>query len=408
MDCQRENLLSCNAGIYIHIPFCIQKCPYCDFYSISDLALKQGFVTALIKELKLRSNPALKVDTIYLGGGTPSLLTCEEIDIILEATAKNFSLMKNTQITMEVNPGTIISLEKSPCAIISSNRYLSNIHTLGVNRLSIGAQSFQDAKLHFLKRIHSADAARKIIADARDAGFNDIGIDLIYGVPEESEQSWLDDLDSALQYSPEHLSCYMLSYEPDTPMFDAYRKGLIIPLDEETISSMFRLTSTHLVSRGFCHYEISNFAATSRHQATVQHQSRHNKKYWQMVPYLGFGPSAHSYDGERVRSWNVKNVREYIAILDHEKLPVSEKEVLTHEQRLMEMLMVGLRTDKGIDIYDFEQKSGSKFEIRFEKALDEIGKRGWGEIDNKRFILTLEGRLFMDTITRWFVETMDA
>ncbi|MBF0233207.1 MAG: radical SAM family heme chaperone HemW, partial [Desulfamplus sp.] len=315
MDCQRENLLSCNAGIYIHIPFCIKKCIYCDFYSISDLSLKQSFITALLKELKLRSNPALRVDTLYLGGGTPSLLTFEEIDIILTAVSKNFSLMDSIQITMEVNPGTIIS---SKC-------YLSNIHALGVNRLSIGVQSFQDAKLHFLQRVHSADAARKIIADARDAGFNDIGIDLIYGVPQESEQSWLYDLDSALQYSPEHLSCYMLSYEPDTPMFDAYKKGFITPLKEETISSLFRLTSTHLVSKGFCHYEISNFAAKPHHQ------SRHNKKYWEMVPYLGFGPSAHSYDGERLRSWNMKNVLEYIAILDQGKRPVAENEFLTHE-----------------------------------------------------------------------------
>lgn len=453
MDCQRENLLfaytesSCiHAGIYIHIPFCIKKCPYCDFYSVSDLSFKSLFVSALLKELRLRSDHSLQVDTIYLGGGTPSLLTFEEVDIIISEVANNFRLMDNTQITMEVNPGTVAdkttgSLSGTETGLmkngsLSCYQYLSDIKNLGINRLSVGVQSFQDEKLRFLNRIHSADAARKTIVEARNAGFKDIGLDLIYGLPEESAKTWLNDLDEALQYRPEHLSCYMLSYEPDTPMFAAYKKGAFTPLKDDKVSTLFALTSRYLVSRNFFHYEISNFAATE------QHQSRHNKKYWEMTPYLGFGPSAHSYDGKKKRSWNAKSVHKYISMLEKGELPVVESEFLTNEQRLIEMIMLGLRTDKGIDIESFEKQSKSEFELVFKGVIERIDKKGWGKIyqnhkiedrinknkitQNKRdpkenieeeqyitalksrkFILTLEGKLFLDTIIKWFIEAMD-
>ncbi|MBF0204607.1 MAG: coproporphyrinogen III oxidase family protein [Desulfamplus sp.] len=261
-------------------------------------------------------------------------------------------------------------------------------------------QSFNDAKLGFLNRIHSADEARQTIQAARKAGFKDIGIDLIYGLPGETESIWLSDLEEALQYSPEHISCYMLSYEPDTPMFAAYKRKEISPLEEESVSSLFRLTSNHLVSRGFSHYEISNFAVGQ------EYQSRHNKKYWEMIPYLGFGPSAHSYDGKLERSWNIKDVDHYISILQKSKLPVGERELLTNEQNLMEMIMLGLRTDMGIDIESFERRSGGQFHIMFERVLEQIYKRVWGETRDGKFRLTLEGRLFMDTITKWFVEVI--
>lgn len=435
MDCQREIFLPSHAGLYIHLPFCLKKCHYCDFYSIEDLSLRGSFVTALLEEIKLRSDLSLTVDTIYLGGGTPSLLHCSDIEKIMVEVAENFNIMADTQITMEVNPGAITDISRRAVSStkkdwltdgISSSHYLSTIHGLGINRLSIGIQSFQDEKLSFLTRVHSADDARQAIVSARGAGFHDIGMDLMYGVPKESERVWLNDLEAALQYSPEHLSCYMLSYEPDTPMFAAYRRREIKPLKEESCSDLFRLTSNHLVSNGFSHYEISNFASTAHHQ------SRHNKKYWDMVPYLGFGPSAHSYDGAWKRSWNIKNVAKYISMLEQKELPVMEKEELTHEQRLMEMIMVGLRREKGIDINSFETFSGGQFDTMFGNVLEDIDKRGWGSIHNwkdgeeqsqsrqkkekqesceilngRRFILTLEGWLFLDTITMWFVEAID-
>lgn len=383
--------------------------------------MRSSFVSALSEEIRLRSQPSLKVDTLYLGGGTPSTLTCEEIERIMKAVRENFSIMDDTQITMEVNPGTITdrgraeildtetdktdwlrTLHTSSCHDISPDHYLSTIHTIGVNRLSIGVQSFNDKKLKFLKRVHSADAARQTIAAARSAGFQDIGVDLIYGLPEESETIWLNDLEAALQYHPEHISCYTLSYEPDTPMFTSYKKGKIIPLDDQITSSLFRLTSGYLLSKGFSHYEISNFAAKP------ENQSRHNKKYWEMAPYLGFGPSAHSYDGAEERSWNVKSVDRYISTLARNRLPLMERELLTNGQRVMEMIMLRLRTDQGVDIASFERLSGSKFNIMFQTVLERVENMGWGKLSpGESFSLTLDGRLFLDTIIRWFVEAME-
>ena len=451
----RENNIY--SGIYIHIPFCIKKCPYCNFYSTSDISLKKTFVLALLKEIEMRSDLTLLVDTIYFGGGTPSLLTCGEMARIIEVIRDNFHLMDNRtlkyknfhnseyideskttgsnkhlhnsgsmQITMEVNPGTI------------KEGYLKQIRDLGVSRLSIGVQSFDDTKLRFLERIHSSDAARQTILSARDAGFDNISIDLIYGLPGETEGLWLSDLETALEYCPEHLSCYMLSYEHDTPMFEAYQSGEITPLDDEYMASLFRLTSEYLVSKGFIHYEVSNFASSPKHE------SIHNKKYWKMVPYLGFGPSAHSYYCESSiynseRFWNVRSVHQYISVVDKGSLPIGEREKLTHEQQLIEMIMVGLRRDKGIDIRYFERlyssarlyvddemsyftkrfeqsksqhsyekpyTSEGQFTIMFKDVLEQIKQRSWGKIDSTRCSLTTDGWLFLDTVTRWFVDAL--
>ncbi|MBF0301545.1 MAG: radical SAM family heme chaperone HemW [Desulfamplus sp.] len=387
------------AGIYIHIPFCIRKCPYCDFYSISDLSFKKRFVTDLIKELEMRADPALIVDTIYFGGGTPSLLTSGELEKIVAAVTKSFKFpnkRQDLQITMEVNPGSV------------KESYFKEIREYGVNRLSVGVQSFQNRKLAFLERIHSADASRQTILSARDAGFDDIGIDLMYGLPEETEKIWLADLEAALECHPEHISCYMLSYESDTPMFAAYKRGDIKPLDDGKAASLFKLTSEYLVSKGFSHYEISNFAAT------LEHQSIHNKKYWEMVTYLGFGPSAHSYYFQLLsdnalfkRSWNTKSVHKYLSLIENGILPVAEQETLTNEQQLIEMIMVGLRTDKGVDIKSFEQLYGEcQFEIIFKDVINQLEKRSWGKIEGERCRLTNDGWLFLDTILRWFVNKM--
>ncbi|MBF0243115.1 MAG: radical SAM family heme chaperone HemW [Desulfamplus sp.] len=387
-----------HAGIYIHIPFCIKKCPYCDFYSISELSLKKPFILALLKEIELRSEADLVVDTIYFGGGTPSLLTIQELEKIIESIDKNFTLLTPT-ITIEFNPVTIghlLSTQKYP----QKNGYLKDMIKLGINRLSIGVQSFDDNKLNFLNRIHTSDDAQKTILSARDAGFNDIGFDLIYGLPDERQNLWLNDLNSALEYSPEHLSCYMLSYEPETPMFSAYKRGEITPLDDESVASLFRLTSKYLTSKSFCHYEVSNFASS------YEHQSKHNKKYWQMVQYLGFGPSAHSYNGQSERFWNIKSVKKYILMVNQGRLPIAEKEILTDNQRLIEYTMVGLRTEKGVDLKYFKGLKG------LNSVLNEITQRGWGEEKvptkgDNRLRLTPDGWLFLDTITRWFVDLIE-
>ncbi|MBF0229743.1 MAG: coproporphyrinogen III oxidase family protein [Desulfamplus sp.] len=425
------------AGIYIHIPFCIRKCPYCDFYSITDTFLKNRFIKALLKEIELRSNPDLIVDTIYFGGGTPSILNCEDVERIIEAIAKSFHLIdsgfihkgennisknKNENLTpyqnlnisenSDINKNLKITMEVNPCTV--KDGYLRDIKIVGINRLSIGVQSFQDDKLNFLNRVHSADKARKTIISAREAGFEDIGIDLIYGLPDETENIWLNDLNAAYEYRPAHLSCYILSYEHDTPMFLAYEKGNIKPLDDETVASLFKLTSNYLVSKGFDHYEISNFAAFPKYQ------SKHNKKYWEMVPYLGFGPSAHSYCCEptlqQKRFWNVKDVNQYISMLEQSNSPIAEIEWLTREQQLIELIMVGLRTEKGIDIKLFEElyraettfdNSVSQFKIIFKSVLDKIETKSLGKIEQERVKLTIEGWLFLDTIIQWFVDELE-
>ncbi|MBF0573467.1 MAG: radical SAM family heme chaperone HemW [Desulfamplus sp.] len=422
------------AGIYIHIPFCIRKCPYCDFYSITDTSLKNRFIKALLEEIRLRSEPYLIVDTIYFGGGTPSILNCEDVERIIEALAQNFNLIdsefihkgehniyknKNNNLTQyqnlksseksDINKNLKITMEVNPCTV--RNGYLRDIKSVGINRLSIGVQSFQDDKLNFLNRVHSADKARQTILYAREAGFEDIGIDLIYGLPDETENIWLDDLNKAYEYRPEHISCYMLSYENDTPMFLAYEKGDIIPLDDEKAASLFKLTSNYLVSKGYYHYEVSNFAALPKYQ------SKHNKKYWEMAPYLGFGPSAHSYCGEeplqQKRFWNVKDVNKYISMLEQSNSPIAEIELLTKEQQLIELIMVGLRTAKGIDIKSFEKlyrsnttidNSISQFKIIFKRLLDKIEAKSFGKIEQERVKLTIEGWLFLDTIIQWFVD----
>ncbi|MBF0113202.1 MAG: radical SAM family heme chaperone HemW [Desulfamplus sp.] len=410
MNYQKQSHLSVkHAGIYIHIPFCIKKCPYCDFYSISELSLKEPFILALLKEIELRSDTDLVVDTIYFGGGTPSLLTSEELEKILSAVAKNFKLAssksladkvsENLQITFEVNPGSL-NPNKIKDGSLSRYNYLKEIKKIGVNRLSIGVQSFDNNKLNFLNRIHSSDDAQKTILSARDAGFDDIGFDLIYGLPDERQNLWLNDLNSAIEYSPEHLSCYMLSYEPETPMFRAYKRGDITPLDDESVASLFRLTSKYLTSNSFCHYEVSNFASS------YEHQSKHNKKYWQMVKYLGFGPSAHSYNGQSERFWNIKSVEKYILMVNQGRLPIAEKEILTDNQRLIEYTMVGLRTEKGVELKYFKGLKG------LNSVIDEIKQRAWGEeeecpTDGDRLRLTPDGWLFLDTITRWFVDLIE-
>ncbi len=380
-----------NKGLYIHIPFCVRKCPYCDFYSVEDLGLKARFIRALLKEIKLKSCFTHKIDTIYFGGGTPSLLDFNEVEKIINSVCKHFNIMNNTQITMEINPGTV------------NKDYFTKVKKIGVNRINIGVQSFQDAKLRFLNRIHSADKAKKAIFEARNSGFDNIGIDLMYGLPGELKDSWLDDIDSALNFSPEHLSCYMLTYEPETVMYNELEKGNIEPLDDKKVSSLFITTSQYLQKKGYFHYEISNFASMP------EYMSRHNKKYWEMVPYLGLGPSAHSFDmnendlnSQYTRAWNHADVIQYMINLETGKSGLMEQEVLTQEQILTELIMLGLRTQNGVDIKKFEAISGQSFISSFYNIIQDLQKKSWGKINNDKLVLTLEGMVYLDTIVSYF------
>jgi len=379
----------CNSqSIYIHIPFCLRKCAYCDFYSETRLSLIPDYLKALETEIHLRaesdiSSPHDHIDTIYLGGGTPSLLDIKQIDRIFQTLNTRFRVSPDAEITVEINPGTVDS------------DYLTGLKGTGVNRLSIGVQSFDDVKLAFLNRIHTADEALKTIDRAETAGFENISLDLIYGVPGETRAAWIRDLKKALDRRPSHISAYMLTLEPGTPLADQMKQGNFIPFGNDMMSLLFKMTSRYLTQNGFEHYEISNF---SRGKAN---RSRHNSRYWNMASYLGFGPGAHSYDGA-VRSWNHRSIDRYITDLASGQLPVEDHETLSLEQKMAEFIMLRLRTLEGLDLDEFQDRFQLPFTKRFEIILSRILDENLGSIENSRFFLNLEGRTFLNSIVETF------
>jgi len=370
-----------NPGIYIHIPFCIKKCAYCNFFSVEDLSLQSEYIKALISEIKLKKSKKKIIDTIYFGGGTPSTLCIDSIEQILSQIYKNFNIKKNPEITMEVNPGTI---DKS---------YLFNLRSFGINRLNIGVQSFQNNKLKFLGRIHSAELARKAIEYAFNAGFKNIGIDLIYGVPMQNKQDWIKDLNIALSYKFHHLSCYMLTLEKNTPLYENFQNNKMQPLSKDDMSDFFIITSDILTENKYIHYEISNFALN------IDLKSKHNQKYWDHTSYFGFGAGAHSFNGS-ARFWNYLDIKKYIKALKKRNLPIDYKEVLTKEQKIMETIMLGLRTKTGIDLKKLNDYSDADFDnilICLEK--DNLGKK-----ENNYFSLTQKGMCYLDDITQSLID----
>ena len=381
-------------SLYIHIPFCLRKCAYCDFYSETRLDLIPDFLKALEQEMALRAPghafsdgspdcPAHRIDTIYLGGGTPSLLSVTQIGQVLQTVRGHFRVSPDAEITVEINPGTVDS------------DYFAGLKGTGANRLSIGVQSFDDAKLAFLGRIHTADEALKTLDRAERAGFENISLDLIYGVPGETRAAWIRDLKKALDRKPSHISAYMLTLEPGTPLADRMKQGAFIPAGSEMMSLLFQTTSRYLTQNGFEHYEISNFSGGRLNR------SRHNSRYWDLMPYLGFGPGAHSYD-EAVRSWNHRNLDGYIRDLSSGRLPVEDHEILSPEQKMIEFIMLRLRTLEGIDLGQFQDRFQLSFTKRFEIILSRILGEDLGSIENGRFFLNLEGRTFLNGIVEAF------
>lgn len=377
--------MSDNTSIYIHIPFCVKKCFYCDFYSETQLSLIPAYIRSLQKEIKQRSCSKAKINTIYFGGGTPSLIPVKDIDNILQTIGSFFSLSRNIEITLEVNPGTI-DLD-----------YLSQLNKAGINRLSIGVQSFNDDKLKFLGRIHSASQAKKTIENAVNAGFDNISMDLIYGLPFETKDLLLEDLSNAVKMSPSHMSCYMLTIEHGTPLSEQLKKGLFAPPGSGMMSDLFKTTSQFLTRSGYEHYEISSFAKG------FKNRSGHNSKYWDMVPYYGFGAAAHSYDGN-TRSWNYPDIDTYIKKLDSGRLPVHDRETLTSEQKMTEMIMLQLRTLEGLDMKKFQSLFHLSFQAMFNDILQQLIKDSLGSFKDEMFSLTLEGRVRLNHIVEVFAE----
>jgi oxygen-independent coproporphyrinogen-3 oxidase len=328
------------SGIYIHIPFCKQACHYCDFHFSTSLKKKTELVAAICKELVLRKGEIKgEIQTIYFGGGTPSLLTSEELQQIFDIIYANFQVVENSEITLEANPDdlseeVIFQLSKSP-----------------VNRLSIGVQSFFEEDLKLMNRAHNASEALSSIKEATPF-FSNISIDLIYGIPGMSNERWLENLKIAFSLGVPHLSCYALTVEPKTALETFIKKGIVPPVEDEVAAEHYELLLEMTESAGFENYEFSNFAKQGYH-------SQNNTAYWQGKPYLGIGPSAHSYDGD-TRSWNINNNTKYIKSIEAGILPI-ERETLSAIDKFNEYIMTGLRTKWGVSLKKVENDFGKKY-----------------------------------------------
>jgi oxygen-independent coproporphyrinogen-3 oxidase len=382
------------AGLYLHIPFCTARCPYCDFISTTDLDLLPDFLVALEREIKLRATDTFSFDTLYLGGGTPSLLRGEEVARLLGVLRDHFRVLSDTEITLEGNPGSL-----TPARLTA---YLQ----AGVNRLNIGVQSFQDDHLRLLGRRHSAVQARSAIQEARSAGFTNIGLDLIYGLPGQTAEVWKRDLDLAVAAAPEHLSCYLLTFETGTRFDIRRRKGELKPQEDAAQAELFQLTRDHLDGAGYAAYEISNFARRTS-PGGPDLRSRHNRKYWNHAPYLGLGPAAHSYR-HPTRSWNEKGLRRYLKRLAAGELPVADSEILTPTQERMEVIMLALRQAGGLDREAWAKRFGERFEVCLAGPLARLIAAGQLEFSPPCYRLTGPGRILADGVVNQLVAALPA
>jgi len=374
------------AGIYIHIPFCKRKCHYCNFYSLANQKNKEKFHEALLKEIALQKDylQSETIETIYFGGGTPSLLSVEKIDEILQQIHKYFQVEPTAEIDLEANPDDL------------NSSILYEYKKLGINRLSIGTQSFDNEILKKLNRIHSAQQSIDAVSMAQAQGFNNISIDLIYGIPGLSNSLWQKSIDQALKMNVPHISAYHLTVEPNTALEVLIRKNKFPkPIEEEGIIHA-QMLMEQLQNHGFEHYEISNFAKAERY-------SIHNTNYWRQKAYLGLGPSAHSYD-LKSRQWNVASTEKYIRAVESGKLNF-EREEISKVNRYNEFIMLALRTQWGVNISELEHKFGTKntefFKSQIEKYISQdkvIYQSGVYKLSDKgkHFADGIAGDLFLD------------
>ncbi len=339
------------SGIYIHIPFCKQACHYCDFHFSTSLKKKEEMVLALAKEIGLRKNEFKDevIETIYFGGGTPSILTIDDLRFLIDEVFRNYNVIENPEITVEANPDDLISNVLSFRA--QSRDFYEEYRSLGINRLSIGIQSFFEDDLKLMNRAHNSDEAKKCLEMASKY-FDNISIDLIYGVPNMSKEKWLQNIDTALSFNVPHISSYALTVEPKTALHTFIQKGIIPQPDDEVAQDHFHLLVDKLEENGFIHYELSNFGKE-------HYFSKNNSSYWLGKKYIGIGPSAHSYDGIS-RSWNVSNNSLYLKSIAENQLP-SETETLTKTDHYNEYVMTGLRTIWGISLDRIEKEFGKTY-----------------------------------------------
>jgi oxygen-independent coproporphyrinogen III oxidase len=367
------------AGIYIHVPFCKKACHYCNFHFSTQQQLKPEMVKAICREAYLRKDFIQEpINTIYLGGGTPSLLSDSELELILDTLKENYTISPSAEITLEANPDDIHSDK------------LNHWHRVGINRLSIGIQSFFEEDLHWMNRAHNALQARDCIVQAQMAGFSNLTIDLIYGTPGLTNERWQQNIQTALSLGIPHLSCYALTVEPNTALDHMVRKGQKKDVDTDLQATHFNILTQTLQAAGFEHYEISNFAKPG-------FRSQHNSSYWQGKPYLGLGPAAHSFDGAFIRQWNISNNPLYISSLQQGVVPF-ESETLTITQKINEYLMTSLRTMEGISLNFLEKNWGEKKKLDVLNAAQIFMDRKDMILKDHHLILTQQGKFLADGI----------
>lgn len=371
--------MNSSPGIYIHVPFCRTKCAYCDFYSVTDCHFAERFLRAVETEAVMRGDEISgPVGSLYVGGGTPSAIDPELVSKIPGILSSSHGLESGAEVTVEVNPDDI-----TPAML---EAFLGG----GFNRISIGVQSFDDSELAFLGRRHDAAGAVAAIEAVRASGFEKTGIDLIFGSAGQTLDSWRESLGRALEFDLEHISCYQLTLEPGTPLGERMLAGEAVCAEEEIQRTMFLETSSVLAGGGYTHYEISNFARGE------ENYSRHNMRYWLRVPYLGLGPSAHSFDG-RVRRWNHSSVGQWLDALENGENPSAGEEELSVEQIRAERLMLGFRTASGLEKALLEEHPG------WEETLEELLEIPLVRIEDDRVIPTVEGLLVADQLPLLFI-----
>ncbi len=377
-----------NSGIYIHIPFCESKCGYCDFYSITDLKYQNEFLVSLENEITIYADEYKNgqiFDTIYIGGGTPSILSTEQIVRILNLLNENFKITNDAEITIEINPGTV------------DQSKLYAIRNAGINRLSIGVQSFQENDLQFLERIHNVNQSLKSVKLAKDIGFENISIDLIYALPGQTLQNWESSLKRAIELNPEHISAYNLTIEKGTPFNDFKNKSRLKTLSESQENDFFNCTDSMLTGAGYKHYEISSFARDEKYI------SKHNYKYWQHNHYLGFGPSAHSFWNNQ-RWGNKRSVENYISQLNKNEKPIEFCEFLSAKDLEFEHVFLSLRTYNGLNLKGFKNRFKTEFEIKYKSIISTLLLTNYVEFNEDCFYLTKKGMMLCDEILPAFIK----
>lgn len=368
------------AGIYIHIPFCKQACTYCNFHFSTSLKMKGEMLAAIHAELELQKNylPANTIETIYLGGGTPSLLTADEINRITETISAHYDISRLKEYTIETNPDDL------------DKQYIRSLKSTTVDRFSIGTQSFFDADLRYMNRAHNAQEADYAIKAVQDAGYSNITIDLIYGTPGLTDNNWQHNLQQVNELGIPHFSSYALTVEEKTALHHNIQSGKSQPVNPEQSAHQFEMLMSFAAQAGYEHYEISNLAKPG-------HRAVHNTNYWLGIPYIGIGPSAHSFNGA-TRQWNVANNAFYIRSLVADKQLNFEEEILTPEQRLNEYIMTSLRTSWGLDTNKVSREWGSDYTNAILKDSERFMEEKKLVHDNNSLVLTNKGKLFADYI----------